>query len=55
LPGEAVQEFGKTFEDMDECLKYCDDNDIPYRQQAGPHGAHSYFFPQPEMQTIAIP
>lgn len=48
IPGEPVQQFGKTFEDMDECLAYCDDEGIEYRQETGPHGAHSYFFPTAE-------
>jgi hypothetical protein len=47
IPGEAVTEFGKTFEDMDECLAYCDENEIPYKEEnaAYPNGAESYIFP----------
>jgi hypothetical protein len=47
IPGEPVQQFGRTFEDMDECLAYCDENEIPYKEEnaAYPNGAKSYIFP----------
>jgi hypothetical protein len=50
IPGEAVTEFGKTFEDMEACLAYCDENDIPYKEEtaAHPHGPKSYIFPTAE-------
>jgi hypothetical protein len=57
IPGEPVQQFGKTFEDMDACLAYCDKNDIPYKVEnaAYPNGAHSYIFPTAENADKANP
>lgn len=45
IPDQPVQQFGKTFDSLDDCLTYCDANDIEYTREKGPFGWDTYNFP----------